>query len=214
MHSIKKGLPLILISLLPSCKKDMPAEQTYYSYLSASLKSYMFIDGSYWVYENDSTGVSDSIAVTGTSHGFFIESPAWTGQEVSQTRVECYKINLSDALASAVENNFLLGNIVSINGNENGVTHMGQPVLLAHAPVGDKVSGAEVWDTLSILNAGGNTFYNVEVMKINYLEQAQQEFSHNTYLYFADSIGLVRKEIDLGNGSLESWSLKRWHTSL
>jgi len=202
------------MSIIMSCKKDNPTEQYSYDYLSASLKPFMFKNGSYWVYENDTTGILDSILVTGTKHDFFIQSPTGPGQTGSPVKVEYYKIELYDALNAINFNDFLLGAIITRNGTENGNSHMGQPILLSNFYIGDKLNGAQLFDTLAILNVNNNTFHEVQEMKIIYPEQTQNEFAHDTYLYFADSIGLVKKEIDLGNGNFESWSLKRWRVIL
>jgi len=208
-----KLILLLVIGLMTSCKKETPPEEFYYQYLSSSLKPYMFKSGSYWVYENDSTGIVDSIVVTATKHDFFILSPTGPGQTGTQTKVEYYKLEIYDVLNVTSYIDFLHGSVVIRNGSESGISYLGQPILLAHSPIGSTSNGAQVWDTISVLNVGSNTFHGVQEMKIIYSEQNQIEFDHDTYLYFADSIGLVKKEIDLGSGNIESWSLKRWSVS-
>lgn len=206
---IKICLILISFMCLSSCKKvnEDNTPIIYYN-ISSSLKSFMFNIGSYWVYENDSTHILDSILLTSVKHDYFWESPSTPGTS-SNTKIEYYKINLHDNLASTNFNDFIFGSLITRNGNEN--LTFGQPILFHKYSVGYKLYGTQVLDTSVTLNMFGVLFNGIEKMKIIYAEQSQIEFSNDAYLYFKDSIGLIKKVIDLGNGNFESWSLKRWN---
>jgi len=52
---------------------------------------------------------------------------------------------------------------------------------------------------------------DVDKVKITAANQYQPEFDYDTYLYYTDTVGLIKKETDLGGGNIESWTLKRWN---
>jgi hypothetical protein len=60
------------------------------------------------------------------------------------------------------------------------------------------------------MTINSNIFKNVVETKITASQQYQPNFSNDTYLYFCDSIGLIKKVTDFGSGNLESWSVERW----
>lgn len=197
--------------VLTSCKKeDNPPDITYY-YLPSTLTPYMFNAYTYWVYENDSTSVLDSIIVTSTKQGFFTQPPTHPGTP-SYTQIEYYKVNLHSYFTNTDYVDFLFSGLITRNGDES--PNFGQPVLLAQYAKGSKTFGAQVWDKIDTLSINGIMFHNIEVMKIIANEQHQGVFTYDTYLYYQDSIGLIKKITDQGDGNFDSWSLKRWHIDL
>src|SRR6187401_313534 len=84
---------IVFVTLIISCTKDSETQEIHYQYLAATLKPYMFKNGSYWVYENDSTGILDSIHVTNTTHGFFSQPPMSPGTP-SNIEIEYYRIDM------------------------------------------------------------------------------------------------------------------------
>ncbi len=203
------SLIIITCLILFSCKKvnEDKTPIIYYN-ISSTLKPYMFNVGSYWVYENDSSHILDSISLTSIQHDYFWTAPSLPGTG-SHTKMEYYKINLHDNLTSINFNDFIFSSLITRNGNES--LKFGQPILLNKYSVGYKLYGTQVIDSSVTLNMFGVSFIGVEKMKIIFAEQSQIEFSNDTYLYFKDSIGLIKKVIDFGNGNYESWSLKRWN---
>lgn len=209
--SVRTGIYFLLgFILLVSCKKETPPKIHYYN-LQEGLNPYMFKTGSYWVYKNDSTAVIDSVVVTDTDQGFFSVPPITPGTP-SNEEIEYYKITLFSFLNSESFTDFLYFDVVSRNGNES--PQSGQPVLLTERSIGSEVLGAYVFDLIDTLNMNGNSFYDVIQMKIVSGEQDELIFEHDTYLYYQDSIGLIKKEVDLGQGQFESWSLVQWYTNL
>ncbi len=206
-----KHITWILVAvILVSCKKETEEYYGYcFEYISSSIKPYMFKNGSYWVYENDSTHILDSIVVTSTTHSFFSPYPSKGGPALS---VEYYKINLHDFFNSSDFDDFIFNSYINRNADANTAS-FGQPILFTNDTIGYSNCGAYLWDTLTTLNIYGNTFNKIKVMKVIADEQNYHYFSNDTYLYYSDSIGLIRKVIDLGS-STESWSLKRWNVNL
>lgn len=201
--------PLIIsfgffIILFLSCKKDSNPDVSR-EYISASLNPFMFKNGTYWVFQNDSTGLLDSVVVTSTLQDFYpiVSGP---GQTQATALREFYDIHMHDYLNNSDYTDRLENYWINRNAE--------QPILFAGSYIGYKYLGAEVSDKLDSLTVGNNLFINIIKMKIIAAEQYQNEFDHDTYLYFKDSIGLIKKEIDLGAGNIESWSLKRWKINL
>ena len=190
-----------------SCKKNKEETPIFYEKISSALTPYMFKNGSYWVYENDSTFALDSISLTSIMHDYFWQPPSSPGSD-NRTKIEYYKINLHDFLSSHDYDDFLFAGIITRNGNENPT--YGQPIFVSFGAIGSSLDGAYVWDTINSINIGGNVYTKVREMKIVSSEQIDHEFLHDTYLFYRDSIGIIKKVIDLGGGNKESWSLKRW----
>ena len=86
----------------------------------------------------------------------------------------------------------------------------GQPIYMSNSAVGTTFNGMEISSQLNTLNVNGITFNNVTKIKITSANQIQPEFSNDTYLYYSDSVGLIKKEIILGINNIESWSIKHW----
>ncbi|MEI7980332.1 MAG: hypothetical protein WCI71_01675 [Bacteroidota bacterium] len=61
---MKSILTLFLFGLIfVSCVKENSDNKTIYKYLSEDIKPYKFKTGSYWDFQNDTTGTLDSITV-------------------------------------------------------------------------------------------------------------------------------------------------------
>ena len=75
---------------------------------------------------------------------------------------------------------------------------------------GDTFSGLSLTDTIPLLIINGYSFKNVDKFKITKKEQCFPVFDNDMYLYFSDSVGLIKKEILDKYGNIESWSLLRW----
>jgi hypothetical protein len=204
----------MVLLVLGACRKDDLAEEptpaTYH--ISESLHPFMFQSNSYWVYENDSTGVLDSVSVVSAYQGYFNQPPQTPGSAGPLDKIEYHRINLFSHLNSTSYNDFLFSSMITRNGNET--PHFGQPIFLAQQPVGSERYGAYVWDQHDSLYVEGNLFTDVTEMKIVHEEQHEPAFSNDTYLFFVDSIGLVKKVTDLGDGDIDSWSLERWNVVL
>ena len=211
---MKNPILLVLFSLaFVKCHKDeKPAAtdtpETVYHYIEQSIKPFEVKTNSYWVYKNDSTGVQDRVSVLSTETAMIWTIPQVHGQG-GGTQSEYYKINLKSFLNNTYYNNFILTNFMKING---GGTYgqEGQPIYMANSAIGTSFNGMEIINKLNSLNINGVTFNNITKIKITSSNQYQQEFINDTYLYFIDTVGLIKKETVLGLNNIESWSIKRW----
>src|SRR5690606_39636490 len=98
-----KNLVIIVVTFMAvfSCKKEENKTSVYTNYISSSMKPYMFKANSYWVYENDSTHVLDSIFVTNVHQGFFNEPPT-APSRTTRNKNEYYKMTLHENLSSKI----------------------------------------------------------------------------------------------------------------
>lgn len=191
-----------------SCRKNNINEnQTTYKYLNESIKPYKFKTGSYWVFENDTTGELDSIIVTSTENDFVWCPPPVHGQ--SGEKDEFYKINLKSFATSQTYNDYLTNYYIKRNGSgEYGQN--GQPIFVVNSDTGEVFNGMKIIAKIPTMTISNNTFNNVVETKIIASQQYQPMFTKDTYLYFSDSIGIIKKVTDIGTGNFESWSIKRW----
>lgn len=193
--------------ILVSCVKENSDNKTIYRYLSEDIKPYKFKTGSYWVFQNDTTGTLDSITIISTENDFYWGPPSIHGQ--SGVKHEYYKINLISHASSQTYNDYLTDHYIKRNGGgEYGQN--GQPIFMSKSDTGTEFNGMSIIAKFPSLTINNNTFNNVVVTKITASHQYQAVYIYDTYLYFSDSVGLIRKIADLGNGNLESWSIKRW----
>jgi hypothetical protein len=76
---------------------------------------------------------------------------------------------------------------------------------------GFSIEGMTIESKLPSLTINANTFSNVDDVKIVAADQAQPVFTSDTHFYYCDSVGLIKKEIELSPANIESWSIKRWN---
>jgi hypothetical protein len=218
-----KRLILILniytcVCIFTSCVKEKqqqtnnPTNNATYVYMYDYFKPYMFEAGSYWVYENDTTSILDSVVVTSNQRGF---DTIYSAHPFQMYYAEFYTVNFHDFLDSSdyfevlsvYVNNYMLRKVPNQFGN--------QPILFFGSPIGTSYSGCTLLDSIPSTNINSHIFTNVIKMKITAAQEPlPRQFNHDTYLYFKDSIGLIKTEIDTGTGIVESWSLKRWSIKL
>jgi hypothetical protein len=209
-----KIITLIILSIFfLSCNKNKGnldqtiSSEVTYRYLNEEINPYKFKLGSYWIFENDTTGALDSIAVLYIENDFYWSTPALNGN--AGTKTEYYKINLKSFYANKSFNDFLTHNFIKRNGGGEYGT-FGQPIFIANSAIGTVFNGMEIMPKISALPISGHIFNAVDVVKINASNQIQVEFTNDTYLYYSDSIGLIKKVTYLAN-TIDSWSLKRCH---
>lgn len=217
---MKNVLPILAFILLvvSACRKEEDTEPkptptappTQYNYLSGSITPYKFKAGSYWIYENDSTGSLDSIIVDSVSTGFFESVPNVHGTTGS-TLTEFYKMYFHDFGTSQLYNQTLMNNYLVRNYSGNWSNFYGQAVYATNSPLGTSSNGMTIIAKFLSMNIGVNIFSNVDEVLIIAADQSFPEFTYDTYLHYCDSVGLIKKETEISPGNIESWSIKRWN---
>ena len=217
MKSIIPILAFILL-VVSACRKEEDAEPkptptaspSQYNYISESIAPYKFKTGSYWIYENDSTGLLDSVTVDSISTGFFVSIPSVHGT-TGYTYTQFYKMYFHDFGTSELYNQTLMNNYLVRNYSGDYSNFYGQGIYAANSPVGTSSNGMTIIAKFLSMNIGINTFNNVDEVQIIAADQSFPEFAFDTYLYYSDTIGLIKKEAILSPGNIESWSIKRWN---
>lgn len=202
-------LTLFLIGFtIISCNKEDTVDEINYSYLSESIKPFKFMAGTYWIFQNDSTEILDSIVVISTENDFYWSPPSIQGQAGGKS--EYFQMNLKSFLTLDIYNDYLTNYYIKRNGGGD-YGENGQPIYLANRDIGTEFNGMTIIAKYESLTINSNTFENIVETKITDSLQYQPMFDNNTYLYFSDSIGLIKKVTDLGNGNYDSWSIKKWN---
>ena len=189
---MKYILPVFVLFFLvfSSCQKEEDAEPrtnpaiplTHYNYLAESISPYKFKTGSYWIYENDSTGVLDSLVVDSISPGFFEAIPSVHGTSGS-TMTEFYKMYFHHYPTSQQYNQTLMTKYLVRNYSGDWSNFLGQSIYAANSPVGTSNNGMTIIAKLLSMNVGINTFSNVDQVQIIAAAQSLPEFTFDTYLY-------------------------------
>lgn len=192
---------VLMISFL-GCRKEEETKISNTSRISKSLYPFVFDKGSYWIYKEANSSILDSLEVQTISRDSFAAPPTHPGQGV-QWYEEFYTVKYHSSLTGKFEEQ-LFGNVIS-----RGLYH-GGVVFLASKKVGDKTMNAEVIDVLDTLTIEKRTYKQVVKMKI--LEDLY--LAGNFNLYFADSVGLIKKERTVNDEITETWNLIEFKTDL
>lgn len=207
-----KALNIILVLLtifILGCKKEDKKIVLTTNYVNSDLvDEYFFIDGSYWIYENQSSQI-DSITVESTANDFNLIPCPHACPNRKQSQDEYFSMELKNQTQNKMYNYYLLHGHMKKNGG-GSYCELGQPIFIYNTNVGYEfncVTVTEKYDSLFVLYT---FYYNVTKMSLMAEEQYQQEFEYNTDLYFSPNIGLVKIVThDTINGT-ETWNLKRY----
>jgi len=199
--SLKIFSVLILFLSVLGCRKE--EEKTINKYrISKSLYPFLFDKGSYWVYKNTNSGILENLAVQSITKDIFAVLPNHPGQGI-QSYNEYYTTKYSSSLTDSYEEQFL-GYVIS-----RGFYHGGF-VFLSSKTIGDKSLNAEITDLLDTLTIENRTFKQVVKMKII----GDQYISDDFNLYYADSVGVIKKEKTKNGTIIETWNLIEFKTVL
>jgi hypothetical protein len=201
-------IAILGLTLIIGCKKE-GKEITYRTQYvdTAMLTKYIFKPGTYWVYENQNSSI-DSIVVTSVDNGMtIIPCPHGCPSGIT-SRTEFFIMNLLDVTNNLASNYYYMSNHIKLNGGGE-YSQNGQPIFLYHELIGHSFNGAEILNKVDTMTVFGIKYYNITKMKISAIMQVQHEFSFDTYLYFSDNFGLIRKEINDTINGYVTWNLKR-----
>ncbi len=162
----------------------------------------MFLEGSYWIYENNKNHELDSIVLSYAEKGHYWNPPAIHGQ--AGIKREYYKM-----LFNSNTNNYQdIDLIESDRVRRNPETEWYTCGRSYYSPEPSLIY--EYFDSLVI---GDNVFHDIVKCKINadnYVDGCSNAgFILDTDLYTAPDYGIVRKVV-YDNDSITSWDLIRW----
>lgn len=199
----------IAAALFFSCKKDhecTPGQRIDFnegeldtSFITDEyIKSLIFQPGTFWVYQNDSTGVKDSLIVEDYFHTYYYWG-YFGGAQFGAKYIEFVKITIKNPALSthyymyASENRITQSNYDRIPDFQN-YSVPGQSVLGTGNPKTDSMLVNNYWHK------------DIREKKIIAVEQTEMFYSEDTDLYFAKSVGIIKKIT-----ANESWSLINWN---
>jgi hypothetical protein len=99
---------------------------------------------------------------------------------------------------------YLIGYVISRWLTNGGFT------LLSSKIKGDSSSNAEIANVFDSLKINGISYKKVVKMKIykdNYID-------NNYFLYYVDSIGIVKKQTRVNDSAIDTWNLVRYKTKM
>ncbi len=200
-----KFILFILISaFFLSCKKDKvptlvsdtptsggtPVKQT----IDPSLLPYLFDSGSYWIYSNGL--LTDTIQLTNVVKEDVLLAP-------QQPKVETFLLNFESSASTNYTERFI-GAIITRFWTSDGW------VFSTNLDPGQSYGGLTFMGTIDTLQISAQTFSNIKQFKIN----QGNYFSSDMYLYYCDSVGVVRKEVLSGNSVIETWDLIEFSSTM
>jgi hypothetical protein len=109
---------------------------------------------------------------------------------------ETFKLNYESTAFSNYTERFM-GAIITRNFVNEGW------VYASNLGVGESYGGLTFIGTLDTLIVNSHEFYNVSQFKV----QQGSYFSDDMYLFYCDSVGVVRKEILSGSTVIDTWNL-------
>lgn len=200
-----KVILIIFITLsIIGCKKENENKSIYtHNKISSSLYSFLFNNGSYWIYKKANSNILDSVIVQDITRSTFENLPSYPGQG-SQGENEFFNIKYYSFYTDLLYEEQLFGYVISRSLYHGGL------VLLTSKKIGDSIMNAKlisIIDTLTIENRKYKSVVKMKIMKDQYLNK-------NYNLYYVDSIGIIKKEITENNIVTESWNLIKFKTEL
>lgn len=190
---------IIIIVLFYSCKKDEYSGGDSYSPIDESLYSQIFEEGSYWNYINPETEVVDHKELIEVIH----EDRSVGGGHGSSVTAETYTF-IYQSSEHGEYDELGMGYVLRENGIEGGFLYFGSKVIGASA------LNARIVDVHNNYKLLGNEYENV----VEFFIESKYGILNPMTLFYADSIGLVKKIEYLETNDTVSWNLQNYNVSL
>jgi len=121
---------------------------------------------------------------------------------------EYYQINYHDVTDGFYYNDYLVGYIICRCLGPSG--YPSGYLLLTSKKIGDKSEDAEIVDVLDSMLVENHLFKQVVKMKII----SGNCITENYFLYYVDSIGMIKKERFENDSVLETWNITNYKINL
>ena len=183
--------------ILCSCKKDkvdpvIPANSSQNDYypVSAALIPLLFDTNSYWIYSNGS--LLDTVNLISVTREELYLVPHQPKKD--ETFIFNYH---SNELNNYTERAY--GAIITRFSSDEGW------VYATNLAVGGSCSGLNFVAKLDTLIVGSQEYYNVSKMRVQ--QGSYFPIPNDMYLYYCDSVGVIRREVLSGNSIIDTWDL-------
>ena len=223
---------LALTLAFSGCVKD-PEDSTILVKPDHSLNPFMFDKGSYWIYtmvplkadtiktvpKDSLTAPKDSIVYVRDSTNIIRDSVNVESIEKDTLYItenvryyEYYRIKYHssvrikhpDSVNNLTYDDYLYGYVISRGLNNGGF------LLLSSKKKGDKSKNAEITDVMEEMKMEDRTYKQVVKMKV----LKDDYISDNYFLYYADQVGIIRKEKIVNDTIRETWNLIHYKVNL
>jgi len=193
-------ITIILCSILIfSCKREGNTIPT--SGIDKGLYPFLFDTGSYWVYKDSITGSLDSTVVTSIERKIIGTPTVPGGKPRTDSRNEMFEIRYVSYPTNTKFFNMLIGGVMSEYDWWSGY------VYLSGKQIGDESDVAKINNVIDVQNVEGNEYKDVVKMRIRHRYDS-------SYLYYADGVGLIKKQKIIRDTITETSNLLRYNTIL
>jgi hypothetical protein len=184
----------LLLTLALSCKKkETPVNCPVYDIdVSSDFTPYLFTAGSYWVYKDSASGVTDSNRVI-TAYMSTYYAPGHPSNPCPDKFGE-FNINYYNYTTHAIYSDRVLFNTIERHGD-------GLPIYLTS---GHNYSIIQLIATFSSLQVEGETYTDVKEFQVT-------TSNGYIYYYFSPFVGIIKKTTD-ANGVITTSNLLRYET--
>lgn len=217
-HIISSVFIIIITIIFFSCKKDhecQPGEKINFPegdpdtsfILWDYAKSFIFQVGTFWVYQNDSTGEKDSTIVENTFHDFYYRrySGSSRGEYVEFVRITIKAPITLQQYYLYIQSGLITHSINNRIPSFSDYSMPGQPVLNA-VNIGSEYKGLLINSKVDSMFV--NNYWHKDIVETKIIANKQEEtfYNEDTYLFFAKNLGIIKKRTEP-----KSWSLKNWN---
>jgi len=171
---------IALSMIITACRKE-EAEPTVEHHLSNATQAYAFHTGTYWVYEDTATAMTDSVCIVSTESGTVWNPPPIHG--AAGAKHDFYNVIMESSYTGLTFNDYLIGGVIRRDGGgEYG--QYGQPIWMEtqHVPYG--FNGMEVVAFHPQLIVRGGTFTQVTETHVVAADQYQHAFDQDMAFFF------------------------------
>jgi len=200
---IKNKLLLILLialTSLSSCKEENTNGGNHLYTLNERLFPLLFKTGSYWIYKMDGGESIDTLIVKDAKIDTI--GPFNVGDGYTSTD-QVYYIGYSSSI-NGDYSNLYVGYAITL-----GSLYGGYLYLSSHT-IGDSSVNAKIVDIYDSILVNSVPYKNVVKMDL----KEDYYLKSNLNYYYADSVGIIKKEIKESGAILESWSLIKYSVTL
>lgn len=198
-------LSTLILLLITGCEKEKieasDDRKDSYHRVSRKLDPYLFERTSWWVYSKEGDTLIDSVVVTDFSFNTYTTMPSHPGQgDVSY--IDYYSISYASS-AREDYGEALYGTVIS-----RGFIYGGW-VYGAYLDEGEKSGQLWYLDSIPEMRINQTIFNGVKKIQC----RRDELLMENSVFYYVDSVGVVRKEIEVDD-DVEIWNLLRYNVSL
>jgi hypothetical protein len=195
------SLLLIIALTLLTCGKPKP--EVKHLFVSEFAKSYVaFKPGSYWIYRNDSSSITDSVYVQQLTYRY--ENETNNDGDIISTNQRIWCQLISNIIINS-DNGFSTSHIYL---GDYSISHWGIDLNFKNDVV-NPILTTDTCFSYQTMILNGQLFNNVTEQIQHSTNSLSSEYRVDVYL--VKNIGLIKWNVNYRDGSTEQWSLLRYN---